>query len=72
MFKQLLLTVALVAASANAFAAGVGYKLDPKHTNVLASWNHFGYSTPSVNFGQADGTLPDGVAPPKKSLSSTR
>lgn len=57
MFKKLLLTAALVAASANAFAAGVAYKLDPKHTNVLASWNHFGYSTPSVNFGQADGTL---------------
>ena len=57
MFKKLLLTAALVAASANAFAAGVTYKLDPTHTNVLASWNHFGYSNPSINFGQVDGTL---------------
>ena len=57
MLKKLLLTAALVAASANAFAAGVTYKLDPKHTNVLASWNHLGFSTPSVNFGNVDGTL---------------
>ena len=57
MFKKLLLTAALVAASANAFAAGVTYKLDPTHTNVLASWNHFGYSNPFANFGDVDGTL---------------
>lgn len=57
MFKKLLLTAALVAASANAFAAGVTYKLDPAHTNVLASWNHFGYSNPSANFSDVEGTL---------------
>lgn len=57
MFKKLLLTAALVAASANAFAAGVTYKLDPGHTNVLASWSHFGLSHPSAQFGAVDGTL---------------
>lgn len=57
MFKRLLLTAALVAASANAFAAGVTYKLDPAHTNVIATWNHFGYSNPSANFSGVDGTL---------------
>ena len=57
MFKKLLLTAALVAASANAFAAGVTYKLDPNHTNVLASWSHFGFSHPSAQFGAVDGTL---------------
>ena len=57
MFKKLLLTAALVAASANAFAAGVSYKLDPTHTNVLASWSHFGFSHPSAQFGAVDGTL---------------
>ena len=57
MFKKLLLTAALVAASANVFAAGVTYKLDPTHTNVLASWNHFGYSNPYANFGDVDGSL---------------
>ena len=57
MFKRLLLTAALVAASANAFAAGVTYKLDPTHTNVIATWNHFGFSNPSANFGDVDGAL---------------
>ena len=57
MFKKLLLTAALVAASTNAFAAGVSYKLDPTHTNVLASWSHFGFSHPSAHFGAVDGTL---------------
>ena len=51
MSKRFLLTAALAAASANAFAAGVTYKLDPTHTNVIASWNHFGFSNPSANFG---------------------
>ena len=57
MLKKLLLTAALVAASTQAFAAGVTYKLDPAHTNVLASWNHFGFSNPTANFGNVDGTL---------------
>jgi polyisoprenoid-binding protein YceI len=57
MLKRLLLTAALVAASANVLAAGVTYKLDPTHTNVLASWNHFGYSNPFAHFGDVDGTL---------------
>lgn len=56
-FKTLVLTAALAVASTNAFAAGVTYKLDPTHTNVLASWNHFGYSNPFANFGDVDGTL---------------
>jgi len=40
------------------------YKMDPNHTIVLASWDHFGFSHPVANFGQADGTLvydPDNV-----------
>jgi polyisoprenoid-binding protein YceI len=57
MFKKLLLTAALVAASANAFAAGVTYKLDPGHTNVIATWNHQGFSNPSASFSGVDGTL---------------
>ncbi len=47
----------LAAATFNAAAAGVTYKLDPTHTNVIASWSHFGYSNPSANFGGVDGTL---------------
>ena len=57
MFKRLALTAILVAASANAFAAGVTYKLDPGHTNVIVTWNHLGYSNPSASFSGVDGTL---------------
>lgn len=57
MLKRLLLAAALVCASANAFAAAVTYKLDPSHTDVIATWSHFGYSNPSAHFGDAQGTL---------------
>jgi len=55
--RKTLLVAALFAFAGSVFAAPVTYKLDPTHTNVLASWDHFGFSNPSVNFGQADGTL---------------
>ena len=47
----------LTLAIAPAFAAPVTYKLDPTHTNVVAQWNHFGFSNPFANFGDVDGTL---------------
>lgn len=56
-FKRTFLAAALTLASTAAFAAPVTYRIDPNHTNVLASWSHFGFSHPSVNFGQADGTI---------------
>ena len=55
--RKILLAAALFAFAVPAFAAPVSYKLDPNHTLVLASWNHKGFSHPSANFGQADGTL---------------
>lgn len=55
--KRIALAVVLALAAASAFAAPVTYKLDPNHTVVLASWSHFGFSHPSLNFGQVDGTL---------------
>ena len=55
--RKLLLATALFAFAGAAFAAPVSYKIDPNHTNVLASWTHFGFSRPTVNFGQADGTI---------------
>lgn len=57
MFKQLILVAALATASTMAFAEPVTYKIDPSHTNVIAQWNHFGFSNPSAHFGQAEGTL---------------
>lgn len=61
MFKHLAIKAALIAAlttaSAAAFAAPVTYQLDPAHTDVIAQWSHFGFSNPSMHFGQADGVL---------------
>ncbi len=71
MYKRLLfqsiIASALAVASVSAVAAGVTYKLDPGHTNVIASWSHFGYSHPSANFGEVSGTLVYDAAAPEKS-----
>ena len=55
--KRTLLVAALSLFAATAFAAPVTYQLDPNHTNVIATWSHFGFSNPSASFGQATGTL---------------
>jgi polyisoprenoid-binding protein YceI len=52
-----LLFASLLLAAGLAQAAPATYKLDPNHTQVIASWNHFGYSNPIANFGNVDGTL---------------
>ena len=57
MRRSLLLASLLASSLFAAHAAPLTYKLDPNHTIVLAQWNHFGYSHPVANFGQADGTL---------------
>lgn len=33
------------------------YVIDPTHTLVLAQWNHLGFSNPSANFGDVEGTI---------------
>jgi len=33
------------------------YQLDPRHTDVLVQWNHFGFSNPSLHFGQVEGNI---------------
>ena len=57
MFKRTLLAAALAVASTTAFADPVTYELDPAHTNVIAGWNHLGFSNPVMHFGDAEGTL---------------
>ncbi|GHA80990.1 YceI family protein [Cognatilysobacter bugurensis] len=57
MFKRLVLAATLAAASAVATAAPVTYKIDPNHTDVIASWSHFGFSKPVAHFGAVDGTI---------------
>lgn len=55
--RKFLLAAALSALVAPAFAAPTTYKLDPAHTDVIATWNHFGFSNPSAHFGDADGSV---------------
>ena len=33
------------------------YVIDPAHTTVVAQWNHFGFSNPVANFGEAEGQI---------------
>lgn len=47
----------LASASVVAFAAPVTYKMDPSHTDVIASWSHFGFSNPIAHFGDVDGSI---------------
>lgn len=48
-------------------AAPVTYQLDPTHTMVLFSWNHFGFSNPTADLGIGKGTLVFDEADPAKS-----
>src|SRR5690606_18570655 len=57
MFKKLVLAAALAGIAFGASADPVEYTIVPTHTMVLASWNHFGYSNPTANFGEAKGTI---------------
>ena len=52
-----LASASVVAGISVAAAAPVTYKMDPNHTNVTASWSHFGFSNPVAHFGQVDGAI---------------
>ncbi|KAF1004159.1 MAG: Protein YceI [Luteibacter sp.] len=62
----------LLATAGTAVAAPVTYKLDPTHTMVLFSWNHFGFSNPTANLNNVDGTLVyDEKDPTKATVEAT-
>jgi polyisoprenoid-binding protein YceI len=62
----------LLAAAGAAQAAPVTYKLDPGHTMVLFSWNHFGFSNPTADLNNVDGTLVyDEKDPTKATVEAT-
>ncbi|GAA0718975.1 YceI family protein [Dokdonella soli] len=70
MIRRIALAAALALATAPVFAGT--YTLDPAHTQVIFSWNHFGYSNPSAQFGKVEGTLEfDQANPTKSSVSVT-
>ncbi|MFA5684927.1 MAG: YceI family protein [Lysobacteraceae bacterium] len=60
-----LVAAAILASSSFALAEPVTYQIDPTHTDVIAQWDHFGFSKPVAHFGQADGSItydPDNIA----------
>lgn len=66
-FKTLSLGLAITLASSVTLAAPVDYKIDPTHTATVFSWNHFGFSTPSANFTDIQGTIKVDTAKPANS-----
>jgi len=65
MLRRSLLAGVIALASTSAFATT--YTLDPQHTQVQFSWNHFGFSNPAAVFGKVDATLEFDQADPTKS-----
>ena len=61
--KRVLVAAAVALASTAAltstvaFAAPLTYKIDANHTDVVASWSHFGFSNPIAHFGKVDGSI---------------
>lgn len=43
------------------------YTLEPNYTQGVVQWNHLGFSSPSAQFGQGEGTLEFDQADPTKS-----
>ena len=70
MIRRIALAAAVALVSAPAFATT--YTLDPGHTQVVFSWNHFGYSNPTAQFGTVEGTLDFDAANPTKGSVSVK
>ena len=65
MIRRTALAAAFALVAAPAFATT--YTLDPGHTQIVFSWNHFGFSNPTAQFGVIEGTLDYDAADPTKS-----
>ncbi len=68
--KALTLGLTVAAVTTLSVAKPVDYKVDPTHTATVFSWNHFGFSTPSGNFTDIQGTISvDNDQPAKSSVN---
>ena len=56
-FKSLALGLAVASIASISVAKPVDYTIDPTHTATVFTWNHFGFSTPSANFSDIQGTI---------------
>lgn len=69
---QCVFGVLVLAGFASAHAGSVTYTMDPSHTDVVATWNHFGYSHPNAMFRGITGTLTyDPEHPDQASVQAT-
>lgn len=67
-FKSLLITTSLLSAFAtNSFAAEEKYTIEPNHTSVVWSANHFGFSNSSGKFNDIEGFIIFDEKNPQKS-----
>lgn len=71
-FKTLSLALLTASMSTLVLAAPVDYKIDPTHTATVFTWDHFGFSTPSANFRDIQGTISvDEKVPAKSTVNVT-
>ncbi|MFW2081196.1 YceI family protein [Acinetobacter guillouiae] len=71
-FKALTLGLAVASVATFSMAKPVDYKIDPTHTATVFTWNHFGFSTPSANFSDIQGTISvDNAKPVDSSVNVT-
>ncbi|WP_089604907.1 YceI family protein [Acinetobacter piscicola] len=70
--KNFAIGLSLLTISGLVSAEMVSYKIDPTHTATVFTWNHLGFSTPSANFSDIQGTIQvDNADPAKSSVSVT-
>ena len=70
--KTLALGLTLASVATFSVAKPVAYQIDPTHTATVFSWNHFGFSTPSANFSDIQGTINvDNAKPANSSVNVT-
>lgn len=71
-FKTLALGLTLASVTTFSMAKPVAYTIDPGHTATVFSWSHFGFSTPSANFSDIQGTITvDNEKPANSSVNVT-
>ena len=71
-FKALAIGLAVASATKLTVAKPVAYQIDPTHTATVFTWNHFGFSTPSANFSDIQGTINvDNAKPANSSVNVT-
>ncbi|MDK2779264.1 MAG: YceI family protein [Pseudomonadota bacterium] len=63
---------AVLATMISSGALAQDYSIDPTHTSVIATWNHFGFSNPTASFSEVSGAISfDDKAPAKAAVNVT-